>query len=77
VGLQILQQPMFKRDIEKELKDLAKGYPVVMVIGPRQSGKTTLVRRVFPKKPYMNLEDPDIRNIALTDRSKKSMQTYA
>src|SRR5690349_8767092 len=58
---------MFKRQIESELKSLARDYPVVSVIGPRQSGKTTLVQHAFPKKPYANLEDPDIRNLATTD----------
>lgn len=58
---------MFKREIEIELKGLAKGYPVVTVIGPRQSGKTTLVQYAFPEKKYANLEFPDIRAMALTD----------
>ncbi|MCH9627398.1 MAG: hypothetical protein S4CHLAM2_10370 [Chlamydiales bacterium] len=47
---------MFKRQMSKELKFMAKQYPVVTVTGPRQSGKTTLVRDVFPEKPYANLE---------------------
>jgi hypothetical protein len=62
-----LYEPMFKREIETELKTLAKGYPVVTIIGPRQSGKTTLVRAVFPDKPYVNLEIPDVRELAQTD----------
>lgn len=61
---------MFKRDVLKELKHLAKGYPVITVIGPRHSGKTTLARYVFPKKPYVNLEDPDVRDLALADPRK-------
>ena len=39
----------------------------VAVTGPRQSGKTTLVRKVFPDKPYSNLENPDIRKFAVED----------
>jgi uncharacterized protein len=58
---------MYRREIEAELKSLAAGYPVVTLIGPRQSGKTTLVRHVFPKKQYANLEFPDIRTLALED----------
>ena len=58
---------MFKKDIETELKELAKQYPIVTVIGPRQSGKTTLVKHAFPKKLYANLEFPDIREMALSD----------
>src|SRR5690606_11390382 len=37
------------------------------VVGPRQSGKTTLVRKVFKSKPYVNLENPDIRLFAMDD----------
>ncbi len=58
---------MYKRQITKELENLAEGYPVVTVIGPRQSGKTTLVKSVFSNKPYANLENPDTRNLAITD----------
>ncbi len=58
---------MFKREIETELKELSKSYPTVTVIGPRQSGKTTLVRMVFPEKPYANLENPDTRKLADDD----------
>ena len=58
---------MFKRMIEPQLQDLAAKYPIVTVTGPRQSGKTTLVRAVFNKKPYVNLEDPDIRHLVEED----------
>jgi len=58
---------MFKREIETEIQALAKSYPVVTVIGPRQAGKTTLVRHAFPDKPYVNLEAPDIRLLAEED----------
>ncbi len=58
---------MYKRTIETELKALAKDYPVITVIGPRQSGKTTLVQHAFPKKKYTNLEDPDVRSLAEAD----------
>jgi len=58
---------MFRREIETELKLLAKGYPVVTVLGPRQSGKTTVVQHCFPEKMYANLEFPDIRAMALED----------
>lgn len=45
----------------------ADAYPVVSVVGPRQSGKTTLVRATFPDKPYVTLEDPDTRAYAVED----------
>ena len=60
-------QGMIDRAIEPVLKELASKYPVVTVTGPRQSGKTTLCRKVFPKKAYVSLESPDTRNFALTD----------
>src|SRR3989304_9379911 len=58
---------VIKRDLQLELKKLAKDYPVITVIGPRQSGKTTLVKQVFPSKPYVNLETADVRTLALKD----------
>lgn len=58
---------MYERQISKELEELARQYPVVTVIGPRQSGKTTLVRSVFPKKTHVNLEAPDVRELAQID----------
>ncbi|MBU0571228.1 MAG: ATP-binding protein [Candidatus Omnitrophica bacterium] len=58
---------MIKRSLEHDLLRLAKSYPVVTLTGPRQSGKTTLVKKAFPNKPYVNLEDPDSRQISTTD----------
>jgi len=58
---------IFNRLIEKELLSAAKEYPVVTITGPRQAGKTTLVRSAFPHKPYINLEAPDIRAAAEED----------
>lgn len=58
---------MVKRNAEKLLRLLAKEFRSVAVVGPRQSGKTTLVKAVFPKKPYVSLEDPDERQLADND----------
>jgi uncharacterized protein len=58
---------MYTRDIADELKQLALSYPIVTVIGPRQSGKTTLVRSVFPDKAYVNLEAIDTQEFAKSD----------
>jgi len=55
------------RFIAPVLKDLFRKYPVVTINGPRQSGKTTLCRSVFPELPYVNLEAPDIRTYAQED----------
>ncbi|MDD2237884.1 MAG: ATP-binding protein [Kiritimatiellae bacterium] len=58
---------MLRREIEEHVLSLARGYPVVTVTGPRQSGKTTLVRMLFPEYDYVNLEIPDIREEARRD----------
>lgn len=58
---------MFPRQLESTLRRLAQSFPVVAVTGPRQSGKTTLVRQVFSTKPYVSLEDPDERLFAEED----------
>ena len=58
---------MIKRDIEPVLRRFADANPVVTITGPRQSGKTTLCRTVFPDKPYVSLEDPDVRQYAQED----------
>jgi len=58
---------MILRVAQAELINLSKQYKSIVVIGPRQSGKTTLVKSGFPDKPYVNLENPDMRNFALED----------
>lgn len=58
---------MIIRKSEKELIALSKQFKAVAVTGPRQSGKTTLVKKVFPHKPYINLENPDTRSFAIED----------
>jgi predicted AAA+ superfamily ATPase len=58
---------MITRDLESRLRALARKFPVVTVTGPRQSGKTTLCRAVFPSKPYVSLEAPDVQDFARRD----------
>lgn len=58
---------MFNRKIAKRLRLLAQKMPVVTLTGPRQAGKTTLARSVFPKFTYANLEEPDTREHAHND----------
>jgi len=67
---------MFRRLLTPYIQELATKYPVVTLLGPRQSGKTTLVRAAFPKKPYVNMEDADNRALATLD-PKSFMETYA
>ena len=56
---------MISRDIQRELKRLLKEYPVVVILGPRQSGKTTLAKSL--KYQYHNLEEPETRHLAGED----------
>lgn len=58
---------MIQRTAEATLHRLARGFPVICVTGPRQSGKTTLAKMAFPDKPYISLEDPDIARFARED----------
>ncbi len=55
------------RNAESRLQHFARGYPVVVVTGPRQSGKSTLVKHAFPNHHYVSLEDLDQREFAETD----------
>ncbi len=56
-----------KRDIETTIVEAAKYFPVITVTGPRQSGKTTMLRHVFPDLHYYSLEDLDTRSFAMKD----------
>ncbi|MFH0729457.1 MAG: ATP-binding protein [Pseudomonadota bacterium] len=58
---------MINRIAHRSLQRLARGFPVIVITGPRQSGKTTLARAAFPDKAYLSLEDPDIRTLAEND----------
>jgi uncharacterized protein len=58
---------MIKRIASTRLKHLASMFKAVAVTGPRQSGKTTLVKSVFPEKPYVTLENPDNREFSMED----------
>lgn len=46
---------------------MLKGFPIATITGPRQSGKTTLSKAIFSRKPYISLEDPDVRETARDD----------
>jgi len=58
---------VYPRQARSALERLARGFPVVALTGPRQSGKTTLARASFPDKPYVSLENPDERDFAEQD----------
>lgn len=67
---------MIPRILEPTIIELAHQYPVVTLTGPRQSGKSTLLRNSFPDYQYVSLEDPSIRLFASTD-PKGFLQTYS
>ncbi len=58
---------MLKRDLEPVLHQAARSFKAVTIIGPRQAGKTTLVRMAFSDRPYLSLEDADVRRLAVAD----------
>ncbi len=58
---------MIERTLTAKMISLAQKFQVITLTGPRQSGKTTLVRAAFSSLPYVSLEEPDVRQIALTD----------
>ncbi len=66
---------MIERHVGTTVKRLAKGYPAIVITGPRQSGKTTLARALFPRHPYVSLEEPDTRMLA-TDDPRRFLEKY-
>lgn len=64
------------RTLSVELQTSAREYPVVTLVGPRQSGKTTLVRALFPSYAYANLENPELSDLAKSD-PKAFLNRYA
>jgi predicted AAA+ superfamily ATPase len=58
---------MIPREIAPIINKLRKQFPVISLTGPRQSGKTTLLRSIYDDLPYVNLEEIDMRNSALSD----------
>jgi hypothetical protein len=58
---------MIPRQAEATLRRLEKGFPVLCITGPRQSGKRTLAKACYPDKPYLSLDDPDVSLLARED----------
>jgi uncharacterized protein len=66
---------MISRTASFKLKQLARKFPAIGLLGPRQSGKTTLAKITFPKKPYVSFENQD--NILLVTRDPRAfLQQY-
>ena len=66
---------MIKRQAAIKLAELGSKFKAVAVTGARQTGKTTLVKQVFKNKPYLSLENPDVRKYALED-PRGLLQSY-
>ena len=58
---------MIPRKLASQLISSSKLFPIITLTGPRQSGKTTLVKTCFPDYTYCNLENPEIRALAVND----------
>jgi uncharacterized protein len=58
---------MILRLAHATVQRLSKGFPILAITGPRQSGKTTLARLAYPAKPYVSLENPEERSFAQND----------
>ena len=56
-----------ERDLASQLIEAARRWPAITLTGPRQSGKSTLCRAVFPRHPYVSVEAPDVRAFATED----------
>lgn len=67
---------MIKRTLQIKLLELIQKYPIVTLTGPRQSGKSTLLKHTFPEYEYVSLEDPDMRLFA-TDDPRGFLATYS
>lgn len=58
---------LFSRSLAEEIRKRESQFPILAVTGPRQSGKTTLLKSLFPDYVYVSLENPDIRSFAEDD----------
>lgn len=65
---------MIDRKLKDSIKENIAYFPIVTVTGPRQSGKTTLIRTMFPEMPYYSLENPDTLAMAMNDPMAFLMQ---
>ena len=61
------QSYMIYRNLGQNFKKSLSKYPILALTGPRQSGKTTLLRTMLPDYKYVSLENPDSRSFALED----------
>jgi len=62
-----MENEFINRELATVLKDAIQYFPVITLTGPRQSGKTTLLRNLFNDLPYYSLENLAIRDFAIND----------
>lgn len=62
-----MERGLINRELGVVIKEAFEYFAVITVTGPRQSGKTTLIRSLFPNMPYFSLESPDVRSYAEND----------
>lgn len=62
-----MEKEFINRDITTVMLEMYQFFPIITMTGPRQSGKTTLLRNVFKQLPYYSLENLDVRRFALND----------
>jgi len=58
---------MIQRDLAKKINELKSKFPILTLTGPRQTGKTTLLKSIYTDIPYVSLEDADNKNFAISD----------
>lgn len=61
---------MYHRELSEYIKQLTQFYPIISIMGPKQSGKTTLAKQLFPHLPYISLENLDVRREVENDPRK-------
>ena len=66
---------LIKRSLQQAIRPFITKYPIIAVTGPRQSGKTTMLKSLFQDYRYVSLESPDTRDFALHD-PKGFLQQY-
>ena len=71
-----MERSYIKRKVEETLLEVAKYFPVIIVTGPRQAGKSTLIKHLFPNFEHCSLEDYDVRSVAIDD-PKRFLQPTA
>lgn len=74
-GPVIIMEKYIKRNIESVVMRLSKGFPVVMVTGPRQVGKTTMLRHINKNINYVSLDNLNARDLAISD-PELFLETY-